>query len=91
MSDIQKLKREIDELKAELEKKQDLLETLENERTKTIAPNACGLTNEEISRYSRQIILPQVSVKGQIALKNASVLIIGAGGLGKLKNSVIPM
>lgn len=83
MSDIQQLKREIDELKLELEKKQNLLKSLEDEQSKSNVTNLCGLTNEEISRYSRQIILPQVSVKGQIELKNASVLIVGAGGLGK--------
>ncbi|XP_063704328.1 adenylyltransferase and sulfurtransferase MOCS3 [Culicoides brevitarsis] len=40
------------------------------------------LTNDEIARYSRQIILPNFGVKGQLKLKNASVLIVGAGGLG---------
>lgn len=40
------------------------------------------LTNREIARYSRQIILPGVGVKGQKSLKNASVLVVGAGGLG---------
>ncbi|XP_033212971.1 adenylyltransferase and sulfurtransferase MOCS3 [Belonocnema kinseyi] len=43
---------------------------------------ANGLNNEEIARYSRQILLPEISVKGQVRLKNASVLIVGAGGLG---------
>ena len=41
-----------------------------------------GLTNEEISRYSRHLVLSDVGMKGQVALKNASVLVIGAGGLG---------
>ncbi|KAL7478915.1 hypothetical protein ACHAW6_009089 [Cyclotella cf. meneghiniana] len=40
------------------------------------------LTNAEISRYSRHLVLSDVGVTGQIALKNASVLVIGAGGLG---------
>lgn len=40
------------------------------------------LTHDEISRYSRHLVLGQVGVKGQSALKNASVLVIGAGGLG---------
>lgn len=40
------------------------------------------LTNEEIARYSRQIILPNFRVSGQLRMKNASVLIVGAGGLG---------
>lgn len=82
MSGIQQLKAEISELKAELEKKQNLLKILENEQPETTVLNMCGLTNDDISRYSRQIILPQVSVKGQIALRDASVLIVGVGGLG---------
>lgn len=44
--------------------------------------NADKLTNEEIARYSRQIILSDIGVKGQLRLKNSSILIIGAGGLG---------
>ncbi len=35
-----------------------------------------------MSRYSRQVILPEVGIKGQAKLTNASVLMIGAGGLG---------
>ncbi|WP_231118909.1 HesA/MoeB/ThiF family protein [Oecophyllibacter saccharovorans] len=37
---------------------------------------------EELERYSRQILLPQVGAAGQARLRNASVLVIGAGGLG---------
>ena len=37
------------------------------------------LTNAEISRYSRHLVLSDVGMKGQRALKNASVLVIGAG------------
>lgn len=40
------------------------------------------LDSEELSRYSRQIILPNVGTKGQEKLKAAKVLVIGAGGLG---------
>ena len=40
------------------------------------------LTNDEISRYSRHLVLGDVGMKGQKALKNASVLVVGAGGLG---------
>jgi adenylyltransferase/sulfurtransferase len=39
-------------------------------------------TEEQIERYSRQILLPQVGGKGQEKLLKASVLLIGAGGLG---------
>lgn len=41
-----------------------------------------GLTDEEISRYSRHLLLPEIGVKGQKRLKNARVLIVGTGGLG---------
>jgi adenylyltransferase/sulfurtransferase len=40
------------------------------------------LSKEEISRYSRHLILPEVGMTGQKKLKAASVLIIGTGGLG---------
>jgi len=40
------------------------------------------LTNEEIRRYSRHLILPEVGLAGQKRIRNASVLCIGAGGLG---------
>ena len=41
-----------------------------------------AMTDEQIARYSRHIILKEVGAKGQKKLLNGSVLIIGAGGLG---------
>ena len=41
-----------------------------------------SLTNEEVKRYSRHLIMPEVGVEGQEKLKKGSVLCIGAGGLG---------
>ena len=41
-----------------------------------------ALTNEEILRYSRHVILPEVGMEGQLKLKQAKVLCVGAGGLG---------
>ena len=41
-----------------------------------------AMTDEQIERYSRHIILKEVGAKGQKKLLNSSVLIIGAGGLG---------
>jgi len=43
---------------------------------------ADSLTNEEIRRYSRHLIIPDVAMTGQKRMKNAKVLCIGAGGLG---------
>ncbi|HEY1911814.1 MAG TPA: molybdopterin-synthase adenylyltransferase MoeB [Vicinamibacterales bacterium] len=40
------------------------------------------LTNDEVKRYSRHLIMPEVGVDGQRKLKAAKVLLIGAGGLG---------
>jgi adenylyltransferase/sulfurtransferase len=40
------------------------------------------LTNEEISRYSRHLLLPEIGVEGQKRLKAAKVLLVGTGGLG---------
>ena len=40
------------------------------------------LSNEEVKRYSRHLIMPEVGVEGQKKLKAASVLLIGTGGLG---------
>jgi adenylyltransferase/sulfurtransferase len=40
------------------------------------------LTNDEIRRYSRHLILPEVGLAGQKKIKGASVLCIGTGGLG---------
>jgi adenylyltransferase/sulfurtransferase len=43
---------------------------------------AAQLTREEVARYSRHLIIPDLGVDGQKRLKNARVLVIGAGGLG---------
>src|SRR3990172_6719246 len=40
-----------------------------------------SFSKEEIQRYSRHLIMPEVGMEGQAKLKNASVLMVGAGGL----------
>lgn len=48
----------------------------------SVARSAAPLTPEQVMRYSRHIIMPQVSSEGQRKLMEAKVLVIGAGGLG---------
>lgn len=67
---------------------------LEGSETISIVPSIAGgasvaaepeteaLTNEEIARYSRHLIVPEVGMEGQLKLKRAKVIMIGAGGLG---------
>jgi sulfur-carrier protein adenylyltransferase/sulfurtransferase len=51
--------------------------------TKTIAQKqAATLSKQEIQRYSRHLIMPEVGMEGQLKLKQARVLLIGTGGLG---------
>jgi adenylyltransferase/sulfurtransferase len=45
-------------------------------------PTNGSLSNEEIARYSRHLIMPEVTIEGQRRLKQSCVLLIGAGGLG---------
>ena len=52
---------------------------VDNLRHDEILPS---LSNEEIARYSRHVIIPEVGMQGQRKLKAASVLMIGTGGLG---------
>lgn len=40
------------------------------------------LTKQEMSRYARHLVLPEVSIKGQEKIKAGKVLVVGAGGLG---------
>ncbi|RWS27016.1 adenylyltransferase and sulfurtransferase MOCS3-like protein [Leptotrombidium deliense] len=40
------------------------------------------LTQQEVNKYGRQLILPEIGADGQLRLKNSSILIVGCGGLG---------
>ncbi|CAI9730102.1 adenylyltransferase and sulfurtransferase MOCS3-like [Octopus vulgaris] len=78
---------EIQRLKEELDKKESpafhSLTELEQLTTVPLMTNKeTSLSNEAISRYSRQLILPEIGVKGQKKLSKTSTLIVGAGGLG---------
>ena len=48
----------------------------------TAPPEEVTLSNDEILRYSRHLIIPEVGIEGQKKLKAAKVLLVGAGGLG---------
>jgi adenylyltransferase/sulfurtransferase len=47
-----------------------------------VAEPPVKLTNDEVLRYSRHLIMPEVGMEGQLKLKKAKVLLIGTGGLG---------
>ncbi|KAI9594110.1 hypothetical protein BDF19DRAFT_445987 [Syncephalis fuscata] len=91
----QKLKTELEFLRNEntaLKTRIQLLESqleaatataIETEATATVTHDENRpLTNGEIRRYGRQLILPNIGVSGQLRLKQARVLVVGAGGLG---------
>ena len=44
--------------------------------------SARDLTDEELLRYSRHILLDDIGIEGQARIANAKVLVVGAGGLG---------
>ncbi|XP_050458228.1 adenylyltransferase and sulfurtransferase MOCS3 isoform X1 [Cataglyphis hispanica] len=70
---------EIAELRALLHAKEVKLARLRREKQIT---QEYGLNNDEICRYSRQLFLTEIGVQGQKKIKDGSVLIVGAGGLG---------
>jgi molybdopterin/thiamine biosynthesis adenylyltransferase/rhodanese-related sulfurtransferase len=47
-----------------------------------VTTTPASLSREEIQRYSRHLIMPEVGMEGQLKLKQAKVLLIGSGGLG---------
>ncbi|EDW37219.1 GL26133 [Drosophila persimilis] len=89
-----KLKRDIADLRANLNRKEQCLRELEaaiaagedsdeaEESSNDMPTPQTKLTNDDIARYSRQLILQDFGVQGQLKLKNSSVLIVGMGGLG---------
>ena len=69
-------------LKAEFAEVDELDETQRGGRGLRHAPGRVSLTDAELDRYARHIVLPQVGGVGQNKLKAASVAVIGAGGIG---------
>lgn len=78
--------REIADLKKKLDQmeKGNLISTELQEKVTDLPPLkfTTTLNNDDIMRYSRQLLLPQLGVKGQVSLSNTSVLVVGCGGLG---------
>jgi adenylyltransferase/sulfurtransferase len=64
-----------------LRSKQKSLTEAKNKSLTTQLPSL-PLELQEYIRYGRQMILPKIGLPGQLSLKRASVLVIGAGGLG---------
>ncbi|XP_058115891.1 histone deacetylase 11 isoform X1 [Anopheles ziemanni] len=77
--EIEVLENDIRTLRKLLREKVQQLKTLKKHFQKNCITK---LNNDEIARYSRQIILSDIGVQGQLKLKKASVLVVGAGGLG---------
>ncbi|XP_055852800.1 adenylyltransferase and sulfurtransferase MOCS3-2 [Episyrphus balteatus] len=80
-----KLEMEVESLRLQLLEKENELAELKRLQQQNDSPPTPPrlLTNDEIARYSRQLILPEFGgVHGQLKLKKSSFLIVGAGGLG---------
>ncbi|XP_069696408.1 adenylyltransferase and sulfurtransferase MOCS3 [Periplaneta americana] len=83
MDTIQTLKEEILNLKTKLQEKEELLRHMKEIAEEKKEQEQCmKLTNEDISKFSRQIIMSEIGMTGQLILKKSRVLIVGAGGLG---------
>eukprot|EP00088_Acartia_fossae_P037615 TRINITY_DN3880_c0_g1_i4.p1 TRINITY_DN3880_c0_g1~~TRINITY_DN3880_c0_g1_i4.p1 ORF type:complete len:466 (-),score=72.43 TRINITY_DN3880_c0_g1_i4:261-1616(-) len=90
--ELSELKKKLAEKDALIEVLKERLKVYETEKeiTATKLPLANDkvdiveekLTNDEVARFSRQIILPDFRVKGQQKLKKSRVLVVGCGGLG---------
>lgn len=50
---------------------------------------SAAFSQEELMRYSRQLMIPEIGLEGQKKIKDASVLIIGAGGLGSISSQYL--
>ncbi|KND00824.1 uncharacterized protein SPPG_03929 [Spizellomyces punctatus DAOM BR117] len=86
-AEIEALKKENEALKAAARR---------DEEPKVLSPNGTifdlpsvrewthkeSLDNDEISRFSRQLLMREIGVQGQLKLRNTTVLVVGAGGLG---------
>uniref|UniRef100_A0A8B9HII8 Adenylyltransferase and sulfurtransferase MOCS3 n=1 Tax=Astyanax mexicanus TaxID=7994 RepID=A0A8B9HII8_ASTMX len=83
---LQEKDKEITALKQKLDQiqKANSILTVLQDKVSDLPPlkNTTSLSNEDILRYSRQLLLSELGVKGQINLSKTSVLVVGCGGLG---------
>lgn len=79
------LQNEIRELRKQLKDKETILsQFLAEQRKNDLETNkySFGLSTEDVTRYSRQMLVSDIGVNGQRKLKNSKILVVGAGGLG---------
>ncbi|XP_068578007.1 adenylyltransferase and sulfurtransferase MOCS3 isoform X2 [Cebidichthys violaceus] len=85
-AELEEKEREIAALKKKLARVEkgpaSVLELHEKVTPLTPLKAKAALSNEDIMRYSRQLLLPELGVQGQLNLSKTSVLIVGCGGLG---------
>ncbi|KAK4883071.1 hypothetical protein RN001_006390 [Aquatica leii] len=80
-NEIDELENEIRLLKLQLKNKENRLQELQSKK-KVQNAYVDRFSTDEVVRYSRQMLIPSISISGQIAIKESKVLIVGAGGLG---------
>lgn len=80
--EICEIRKELRNLEFEREKKLRRLSELQQQQHVIATQYGSKLSCGEIERYSRQLILPNFGVRGQVKLKESSFLIVGLGGLG---------
>ncbi|KAJ2008455.1 hypothetical protein GGI04_001142 [Coemansia thaxteri] len=81
---IKELRARLDRIRAEeleLEAELCALETAAGDTPRS-GSNSDRLLREEVRRYSRQLLIPEIGIKGQLKLRNGAVLVVGTGGLG---------